>query len=139
MDIQNEVLELNWTGWPVERILLLLVGLVYLVVFVQVTLFHYRQNFHKKVMWVPVIETPIFGLASILYVFYAASWLQTTVAVFFWIAIASGLIGSFYHIRGVGQRVAGYKLRNFLVGPPLTLPSLISVLGIFGLIAMYWG
>lgn len=130
---------MNWTGWPIERILLLLVGLIYLVISVQVTLFHYRQNFHKKVMWVPVIETPIIGVFTLFYVLYFANWLQTTVAVLFWIAIVSGLIGSFYHIRGVGERVGGYKLRNFLIGPPLTLPSLISVMGIIGLIAIYWG
>lgn len=137
--LQNGVFYLNWTGWPIERVLILIVGILYLVVFIQVTLFHYRQNFHKKVMWVPVLETPLLGVASLVYVMYTAAWLETFNAVLYWIAIASGLIGSVYHIRGVGKRVGGYVLRNFLVGPPATLPSLISALGVIGLIALYWG
>ena len=42
------------------------------------------------------------------------------------------------HIRGVGERVDGYKLRNFLIGPPLTLPALITAVSLLGLIALYW-
>ncbi len=137
--LHNGVFYLNWTGWPLERVMLLVVGILYLVVGIQVTLFHYRQNFNKKVMWVPVIEAPLIGAASLMYVAYAADWLATFNAVLYWIAIASGLIGSVYHIRGVGKRVGGYVLRNFLVGPPAMLPSLISALGVIGLIALYWG
>jgi len=51
----------------------------------------------------------------------------------------AGVFGTFMHIRGVGERVGGYELRNFMIGPPLTLPALVSTVSLLGLIAMYWG
>ena len=60
------------------------------------------------------------------------------VKVLFWLGVASGLVGFFYHVRGVGQRVDGYVLRNFLVGPPIILPLMFSALGVVGLFAAYW-
>jgi lysylphosphatidylglycerol synthetase-like protein (DUF2156 family) len=129
----------NWTGWPIERILILFAGILFLVIFIQVTFFHYRQNFHHWAMWIPVIETPIFGLAALLFSFYNVTWIFWLLTILLAIGVISGLTGTFFHIRGVGERVGGYELRNFLIGPPLTLPAMISAISILGLIALYWG
>lgn len=128
-----------WTGWPLERILLLVVAILYTLIFIQVTMYHYRQNFHRKVMWVPVLEAPSIAVAILLYVFYNMAWLQLVLAILFWIAVLSGITGTLYHIRGIGKRVGGYEARNFLIGPPITLPSLLSFYGIIGLLVLYWG
>ena len=129
---------LGWDEWSLDRIVILAMGLLFLVIFVQVTLFHYRQNFRHWSMWIPVIATPIFGLGLILFVFYNAGWLLYLMTVLLSIGIIAGLFGTYMHIRGVGQRVGGYELRNFLIGPPLTLPALVSAVSILGLIALYW-
>lgn len=127
-----------WDGWPMERLLILLTGIGYLMIFVQVTLFHYRQNFRHWSMWIPVIELPLFGLLSIIFVFFGGNLLFTILAVSFVIGTLSGMTGSIYHFRGIGQRVGGYELRNFLIGPPLMLPGTITAFSLLGLIALFW-
>lgn len=129
---------MNWLGWHVERILILFTGIAFLMIFIQVTLFHYRQNFRHWSMWIPVLATPVFGLLSVLYGFYNVAWFGQLLAILFVIGFIAGGFGSFMHIRGVGQRVGGYELRNFLIGPPLTLPAMVSAISVLGLIALYW-
>jgi ABC-type sulfate transport system permease component len=130
---------MNWTGWPIQRILILFVGIVFFSLFIQVTLFHYRQNFRHWSMWVPVIETPFFAIIAVILSLYYMEWLEYTLAISLAIGAVSGLIGSYFHIRGVSERVGGYALRNFLIGPPLTLPGMITAISLLGLIALYWG
>lgn len=130
---------MGWNGWPLDRVLILAMGLFFLVIFIQVTLFHYRQNFRHWSMWIPVLGSPVFGLGLLLYTFYNVTWLHYTVIILLYIGAAEGIFGSYKHIHGVGQRVGGYRLRNFLIGPPLTLPALITAVSVVGLIAIYWG
>lgn len=113
-------------------------GLLFLVIFVQVTLFHYRQNFRHWSMWVPVIATPVFGFSLVLFAFYRAPWLLSVLTVLLAIGIVAGAFGSYMHIHGVGERVGGYQMRNFMTGPPPTLPVLVSAISLLGLIALYW-
>ncbi|WP_348651736.1 hypothetical protein [Paenibacillus silviterrae] len=133
------VMDLGWNGWTQDRVFLLATGLLFLVVFVQVTLFHYRQNFRHWSMWIPVIATPLFGLSILLFTYYHVNWLLNLLTVLLSVGILAGAYGSYMHIHGVGERVGGYELRNFMTGPPLTLPALISALSLLGLIALYWG
>jgi uncharacterized membrane protein HdeD (DUF308 family) len=134
-----ELVTLSWNGWPLNRILDLFVGLAFFMIFVQVTLFHYRQNFRHWSMWIPVIATPVFGIFLILYTFYTADWLFYLLTILLCIGVLAGMFGSYVHIRGVGERVGGYELRNFLIGPPLTLPGMVTAMSVLGLIALYWG
>ncbi|MEI3607187.1 hypothetical protein SPD48_15950 [Pseudogracilibacillus sp. SE30717A] len=127
-----------WDGWSLHRIIVLAMGLLFLVIFIQVTLFHYRQNFRHWSMWIPVTATPLFGLLLIIYTFYHANWLLLLLTVLLVVGVLAGLFGSFMHIKGIGKRVDGYKLRNFLIGPPLTLPSLITAASVLGLFALHW-
>lgn len=132
------VKSLNWVGWPIGRILILFTGVAFLLIFIQVTLFHYRQNFRHWSMWVPVVATPVFGFLSITLGFYSITWLEQTLGVLFVIGFLAGGFGSYMHIHGVGERVGGFVLQNFLVGPPLTLPAMVSAVSILGMIALYW-
>jgi len=127
-----------WQGWPLSRVVVLFVGLAYLLIFIQVTMSHYRQNFYRKVMWTPVISAPIYFLAGIVLAFCGWQWLLTTFHVLMWIAFVSGLGGFYYHFRGVGLRVGGFALRNFLVGPPVIMPLVYSAVAALGLLAIYW-
>lgn len=129
-----------WQGWPLERVLLLFVGLAFAILSVQVTLFHARQNFRRWAMWVPVVEGPLFAVTAIVLAFYNAGWLRVLFALFMWIGMAGGLYGAYLHTEGVGQRVGGYsQSQNFLVGPPIMLPLMMTAISALGLLALYWG
>lgn len=127
-----------WSGWPLDRALILLVGAAYLALALQAGLFHYRQNFRNPSMWLPVAGGGLIGLAAILLALLNLTLLLPLVTALFWIGLLAGFIGFFYHFRGVGQRVEGYAFRNLLVGPPVILPLLLSILGLAGLLAVYW-
>lgn len=129
---------MNWEGWPLDRILILFVSLAFMLIGIQVSLYHYRQNFHHKAMWIPVIAGPIFFLVGAALAFYRVPWLSTLFLVLMWIGMLDGLIGFYYHFRGVGIRVGGWALRNFLIGPPVIMPLMFTALSGLGLIAVYW-
>ncbi|MEW9702237.1 hypothetical protein [Paenibacillus sp. SI8] len=128
-----------WNHWSLDRSVILYVGLAYIFIWIQVTMSHYRQNFHNKAMWGPVILAPLICISSILCVLLNQNgWLLTS-QISYWLGSLAGLAGFFFHTRGVGKRVGGYALRNFLIGPPIILPLLFSAISILGLIAVYGG
>jgi hypothetical protein len=128
----------NWVDWSLDRVLILFVGLAFFMIFIQVTLFHYRQNFRHWSMWIPVLATPVFSILAVALSFYNIEWLRTTLAWLLAVGILSGMLGTYMHIKGVGDRVGGYELRNFLIGPPLTLPAMVTAMSTLGLFALYW-
>lgn len=129
---------MNWSAWSMDRVLILFVSLAFLLMSIQVTMFHYRQNFHHKAMWVPVFLSPLFFIAGIVLTWYNQAWLAALFQVLMWLGLISGLIGFYFHFRGVGIRVGGWALRNFMIGPPVILPLMFSALSALGLVAMYW-
>jgi len=52
-------------------------------------------------------------------------------------ALLSGMVGFFYHARGVIRRPAGLKkpFYNVVYGPPIFAPLLFSATGFLGLLA----
>lgn len=127
-----------WTGWSLERVVFLFVGIAFLAVWVQVTLSHYRQNFHHKSMWSPVISSPIYSLAAIWIAVSRPDWLLSLFVFLMWLGVMTGAAGFYYHFHGVGLRVGGYSMRNFLVGPPVMMPIMYMAISVLGLIAYYW-
>lgn len=127
-----------WIGWPLDRILILFVALAYILIGIQVTMSHYRQNFHQKIMLVPVLSSPFYVLSAAAYALFNQLWIGWIFAFLMGTAAISGLIGFYYHVKGVGVRVGGYVGRNFLIGPPVIMPLMYSAMGILGLIAYYW-
>lgn len=129
---------MGWNGWPFERVVIFFTCLGFLLIFVQVTLFHYRQNFRHWAQWVPVIALPIIAFNALLLTIWNAEWIRTIFIVLCVADTLGGLFGFYLHYRGVGQRVDGYRLENFLVGPPVILPLMISALSGLALLATYW-
>lgn len=127
-----------WEYWSLDRIVILFVSLAFLLIGIQVTLFHYRQNFHHKSMWIPVISAPIFFVIGTFHTWFNLDWLHNLFIVLMWFGVVSGLIGFYFHVRGVGIRVGGYALRNFMIGPPIILPMMFTALSVLGLIALCW-
>jgi hypothetical protein len=129
-----------WQGWPIERVLILFLGVAFALLAVQVTLFHSRQNFRHWAMWVPVIELPVFALTAIVLAFYNAAWIRWVFALWMILGTTGGVYGAYLHTVGIGQRVGGYgESQNFLVGPPVILPIMMSALSVLGLLALFWG
>ncbi|HBX22156.1 MAG TPA: hypothetical protein DEF34_00750 [Desulfotomaculum sp.] len=128
-----------WDGWPISRILFLFTGLALLMITVQVSIFHYRQNFRHWAQYGPVIGAPLIGIFALLLSMYNLPVLRTILAVLLFAGVALGVTGTVLHITGIGQRVGGYgESQNFLIGPPLTLPAMVAAMSILGLIALYW-
>ncbi|GIQ68548.1 hypothetical protein DUZ99_00100 [Xylanibacillus composti] len=129
---------MHWESWSLDRILILFTALAFILIGIQVTLFHYRQNFHDKSMWLPVVQSPLFALIGLILVWVYADWLLILFALLMGIGTVSGLIGFYMHMRGVGKRVEGYKLRNFMIGPPVMLPLTYAAVSALGLLAALW-
>lgn len=128
-----------WEGWPITRVLLLFTGLAFLIISLQVTIFHFRQNFRHWAMYGPVVGGPVLGMFAILLSFYNIPILRSILVVLLFVGVALGVTGSVLHVNGIGQRVGGYgESQNYLVGPPITLPAMVAAISILGLIALYW-
>ena len=127
-----------WTDWPLQRVLLLFLGLAFTSVFVQVTLFHLRQNFWHPAQWFPVIATPLLALSAFLLVWQNAILFRWIFAALSVTGGLIGVVGTYYHVAGVGKRVQGYNLNNFMVGPRPMLPVMVIALSALDLVALYW-
>lgn len=118
-----------------ERVLFVFLGVTFLAIFIQVTLFHMRQNFRHPAMWSPVIGTPILGILALWIAWTPVPALFRLFAVLSVLGAVTGLVGTYFHLAGVGARVQGYTLNNFMVGPPPVLPLTVTVVSVLGLVA----
>ncbi|HET9877155.1 MAG TPA: hypothetical protein VFQ37_15570 [Mycobacterium sp.] len=119
-----------------ERSLSGLTAFAALVTTAEVYIEHYRASFGNKWMWSPIVVTPPVVIAGIAGVFsrrWAKRWLPVTAAVY----AANGLMGEYFHARGVSRRPGGWRLASYNVpmGPPIAAPGLMSVVGGMGLLA----
>jgi hypothetical protein len=127
-----------WNGWQIDRVVVAFSALLYAGVWIQVSLFHRAGAFKKLVMWAPVILTPLVAagaLAGVARRDGAWGWIA---AALFGLGIINGLIGLYYHLRGVKLQVGGFTIRNFMAGPPPVLPLAYSLFGVLGLAALLW-
>ena len=125
-----------WQGWPIERFLYLFLGAAFLLVWIQVALFHWKGGFRSKAMWGPVLYTPLLVLAAFAMVITpqaATAFLVITI-----VGIVEGLIGTVMHLRGISKMVGGMTLRNFIAGPPAILPVVYTALCAAAVIIYYW-
>lgn len=96
---------------------------------------HYKNNFQYAAQWTPIVIAPLLAAAAVHSrqpkanpkLLPAASAL----------AIADGMVGFFYHARGVLRRPGGRKhlLYNIMYGPPILAPLLFAACGALGLLA----
>lgn len=128
-----------WDGWSLARGIHLITGIAFIAVAAQAYLLHSRQNFRVSIMWLPVIGGAAFGLIELATTAARTPFLDRVGVWAMWAGVGAGLLGTYRHFIGVGQRVGGYESQNFLVGPPVILPLIVTVLSIFGLAAYYLG
>lgn len=127
-----------WDGWPFARLYLLLVAVAFLVVGAQVFLFHWRAAFRARAMYGPVIMAPVIAAAGVAAAIVRNDVIGWTAAAIFAVGFVDGLIGLVLHLRGVGQRVGGFTLRNVVAGPPFLLPLAFGALALTGGLAVVW-
>jgi hypothetical protein len=97
---------------------------------------HYKASFGNKMMWSPIIVTPPLVVAGVAGVF-SKKWAKTALPVTAAIYTLNGLVGEYFHIRGVARKPGGFKLAsyNLPMGPPISAPGLMSIVGGMGLLA----
>jgi hypothetical protein len=107
-----------------------------LVTGVEIWLEHDRASFSNKMMWLPVIISPLASLAGFAGIFSRRA-AKTALPVVSVAVIANSLQGQFLHLRGVSQRPGGWKLAryNAEMGPPTFAPLLFALVGGMGLLA----
>jgi hypothetical protein len=119
-----------------ERSLSGLTAAAALVTTAEIYFEHYRASFGNKMMWSPIVVTPPVIVAGIAGVF-SRRWAKTALPVTAAIYTLNGLVGEYYHARGVARRPGGWKEASYNVpmGPPLMAPGLMTIVGAMGLLA----
>jgi hypothetical protein len=119
-----------------ERSLSAMTAVGALVTTAEIYIEHYKASFGNKWMWSPVIVTPPVVVAGVGGVFsrrWAKIWLPITAAIY----TANGLMGEYFHARGVARKPGGWKNASYNVpmGPPIAAPGLMCIVGAMGLLA----
>ena len=99
---------------------------------------HYKGSYSNPVMYTPVALSGALAGAGLLGVFSgrAARSVLRWVSV---ITLADGIIGFFFHVRGVARKPGGWSLpvTNIVMGPPIFAPLLFGTSAYLGLMASY--
>ena len=97
---------------------------------------HYRASFGNKMMWSPIVVTPPVVVAGIAGV-YSKRWAKTALPVASTVYMLNGLVGEYYHARGVSRRPGGFGQASYNIpmGPPIMAPGLMSIVGLMGVLA----
>jgi NAD(P)-dependent dehydrogenase (short-subunit alcohol dehydrogenase family) len=119
-----------------ERSLSGLTAVSALVTGAEVYLEHYKASFGNKWMWSPIALTPPLVVAGVGGVF-SKRWAKTVLPVTAALYAANGLLGEYFHARGVARKPGGWKLYsyNLPMGPPISAPGLMTMVGGMGLLA----
>jgi hypothetical protein len=128
----------GWEEWTLARILMLIFGVAYIMLWFQITIWHARGKFHKWQMWIPVYALPLLGVVSILLSIFPVDWLGFIQTVFAIIGISAGLYGGYLHIVAIKHRTGGLNLENLMAGPPFVLPFTIAAFGMIQLLLVWY-
>jgi hypothetical protein len=119
-----------------ERSLSGLTAVAALLTTAEIYVEHYRASFGNKMMWSPIVVTPPVVVAGVAGIF-SRRWAKTALPISSAIYTLNGLVGEYYHARGVARRPGGWSIPTYNVpmGPPILAPGLMSIVGGMGLLA----
>jgi hypothetical protein len=126
----------SWDGWELGRWIVLFAAFLYVGIWAQLTLYHWRAAFRRREMYAPVILTPIIAAAGALGAVEGDGVFGWISLVAFGIGVLEGLGGLFFHLQGTRYLVGGITLRNLAAGPPPVLPIAYSLAGVLGLLGL---
>jgi hypothetical protein len=98
---------------------------------------HYKDNFtDRKLQWSPVLLTPALLFAGVASV-WSRTIARTLLPLVSIVAMIDGVVGFYFHLRGVLGRPGGMKapLYNVIYGPPVFAPLLFAASGSMGVLA----
>ena len=99
---------------------------------------HLRGAFNHWLMWTPVVLAPAVVLSALVaLVSERAARLLLPVASL--VALADGVVGFTYHLRGIRRLPGGFGLGqyNVVMGPPVFAPLLVGMVGVLGTLAAF--
>ncbi|MGH9045627.1 MAG: hypothetical protein ACRDVP_12535 [Acidimicrobiales bacterium] len=119
-----------------ERSLSGLTALAAAITTLEIYLEHYRASFGNKWMWSPIVVTPpvvVAGMAGV----WSRRWAKSVLPVTALVYTLNGLLGEYFHARGVARKPGGWGLASYNVpmGPPIAAPGLMTLVGGMGLLA----
>ncbi|WP_227993072.1 hypothetical protein [Pseudactinotalea sp. HY160] len=119
-----------------ERSLSGLTAVAAVVTAVEIYLEHYKASFGNKWMWSPILVTPPVVIAGIAGV-YSRRWAKTALPIASAVFAIDGLLGEYFHARGVARKPGGWRLASYNVptGPPISAPGLMAMVGGMGVLA----
>ena len=121
-----------------QRSLALITAFSALLAGLEVTYEHYRGSYSQRIMYSPVLLTPVMCIAALWAVFSRRA-ARTLLPIASIITMADGITGFFFHIRGIHRKPGGWRIPvfNVIMGPPLFAPLLYGLSGFLGLITAF--
>lgn len=132
------VLEQHVREGRFQRSLALVTAMSSLLSGLEVAYEHYRGSYSQQVMF-----TPVFLSAALFVVGVAAAVsrrvARTLLPLLSLLTIADGVVGFYFHVRGVARKPGGWRapVMNVIMGPPVFAPLLFAISGYLGLIASF--
>ena len=119
-----------------ERSLSGLTAMAALITSTEIYIEHYRASFGNKVMWSPILVTPPVVIAGVAGVF-SKRWAKTALPMAALVYGLTGLVGEYFHVRGVGRKPGGWSQATYNVpmGPPIAAPGLMTMVAGMGVLA----
>jgi hypothetical protein len=99
---------------------------------------HYKGSYSNPVMYSPVLLSGALAASGLLGAVNRKA-AQTVLRSISIVTLADGVIGFFFHIRGVARKPGGWTLpvTNIVMGPPIFAPLLFGTSAYLGLMASY--
>src|SRR5579871_6282902 len=99
---------------------------------------HYKGSYSNPVMYTPVVLSGALAASGLVGAFSRRGartvlrWVSTA-------TLADGIIGFFFHVRGVARKPGGWSLpvTNIVMGPPIFAPLLFGTSAYLGWMASY--
>jgi hypothetical protein len=129
----------SWEGWDFQRFYLLFVAAAFVLIGLQVLLFHWRAAFSKLVMYLPVVASPFLAAAGIVAAITREGIVGWIALAIFSLGVLGGAVGVYEHLRGLAGRIGGFTPRNLVAGPPVLLPATYAAVAFSGGLAVIWG
>lgn len=137
MDLATVTDTIRALGLP--RLLVLATSLAVPAVMFEMWYSHYRGNFHRAPMMIPMAYPPLFAGGGFLLLATTAGWAAWVYGALATGLLLVGLLGVFFHLQGIARQTGGWNLDNIMVGPPAMAPLSFAGLGALGLLALaFW-
>ncbi len=119
-----------------QRSLAIIAALSSLLGGLDVTYEHYRGSYSQRVMYSPIVITPLLALVGV-WAAFNRRVARTLLPLASIALLVDGVVGFVFHLRGIARKPGGWRLPlfNLIMGPPIFAPLLLSIGGFLGIIA----